>query len=60
VGKYLGKIYLEDQEVEGRITIRWILGRWAVRMGLKWLRTVSIDAFWLSVMSNFSVLLPEI
>jgi hypothetical protein len=40
VGKPEGKNHLEDQGVDGRIGLDWILGRFAVGMwsGFTWLR----------------------
>ena len=40
VGKPEGKIPLGDQDVDGRIILRWILRKWegVVRTGWRWLR----------------------
>jgi hypothetical protein len=35
-GNLLGSIYFENQEAVGRITLRWILGRYVVRIGDGW------------------------
>jgi hypothetical protein len=33
VGKPAGKHYLEDKEGDGKMILRWIIGRWFVRIG---------------------------
>jgi hypothetical protein len=43
-------IYLEDKEGYGRITLRWMFGKWALRMALKWFRIMvlgfsGVDSF---------------
>jgi hypothetical protein len=44
VGKPTGKVHLVDREGDGKIAIRWILGKWDVKMliGWIWLRILLI------------------
>jgi hypothetical protein len=48
VGKPLEKVHLEDKEEYWRIILKWILGRYVLRMRgkRKWLRIVFNDALW--------------
>jgi hypothetical protein len=47
VEKHLGKFYLEEQEGDGRIILRWISGRQVMRLGERQhhLRTESSSGF---------------
>jgi hypothetical protein len=44
VGK-LESVHLEDQEGDGRITLRLMVGRWVVRIRGGWLKTMSNNGF---------------
>jgi hypothetical protein len=40
---------LEDQEGDGRITLRWILGKQIVRKGGRWNWPRNMSIFWLCI-----------
>jgi hypothetical protein len=52
VGKPLEKWHMEDGEPE-RVKLRWILAKWVMRVegGCSWLRIMSTDGLWYSVIS---------
>jgi hypothetical protein len=53
VEKLVGSIYLEDQEGHGRIAVRWILGKWAVRMECGWNWEMGCeDGMWMELAQN--------